>query len=88
MSWEEGAKEKDDQSDKKNEPSSRVIVMKEMAEGNASVGTQWIETHSFPIGAPLGDIIDWASDAKGRIMIERDQAYDDNNNDDNKDPEK
>ncbi len=50
-----------------------VIAVKERASGNESVGTEWVETKSFPKDTPIEKILAWAGDYKGRLMISWDE---------------
>ena len=56
--------------DKKAE---KVIAVKERASGNESVGTEWLETKSFDLNTPVDEILKWAGDNKGRLMISYDE---------------
>lgn len=53
---------------------NRIIATKEKAAGNESVGSMWAETKSFPIDTPVSEIIDWASDADGRLILTIDET--------------
>lgn len=50
-----------------------VIAVKERATGNESVGTEWVETKSFPKGTSVEKILEWAGEYKGRLMISWDE---------------
>lgn len=51
----------------------RVIAVKERAAGNESVGTEWVETKSFPYDTPVYEILEWAGNNEGRLMINYDK---------------
>ena len=54
---------------------STVIALVERCQGNSEVGEMWTETKSFPLTAPLKDVLDWASvRCEGRLMLTLDQA--------------
>ena len=53
---------------------SRVIAIKEMADGNESVGTMWMQTKSFTLNTPIRAILDWASDTPGKLIITVDES--------------
>jgi hypothetical protein len=46
-----------------------VIAVQECASGNESVGTEWLETKSFSKNATLEEVMKWADDRKGRLML-------------------
>ncbi len=56
-----------------------IVVVKECANGNASVGTEWLETKVFEESSTIKEVLDWAnpirpfekkrSNYQGRIMI-------------------
>lgn len=52
---------------------TEVIAVKERASGNESISTEWIETKSFELDTPVGKILEWAGDYKGRLMISYDE---------------
>jgi len=56
--------------DKKPE---KIIAVKERASGNESIGTEWVETKSFDLDTPVEELLKWAGDYKGRLMISYDQ---------------
>lgn len=57
---------------------SRVIATKERSGGNDSVGDMWIETKSFPVLVPILEIMDWADDCSGKLIITIDESSIDN----------
>lgn len=57
---------------------TRVIATKEMASGNESVGSMWNETCSFDSNTPIHEIISWADDCKGKLIITIDESSIDN----------
>jgi len=48
---------------------NEVIAIKERAAGNETVGTIWMETKSFHRNTPICDIVGWAKDAEGKLII-------------------
>lgn len=50
-----------------------VIATKEMANGNESIGSMWIETKSFNKNIAIHHIIEWAKDAGGKLIITIDE---------------
>jgi CheY-specific phosphatase CheX len=52
----------------------KVVALKEMAAGNESVGNMWIESKTFDKDTPIDEVIEWASDCKGRLIITIDEA--------------
>lgn len=50
-----------------------VIAIKEMSAGNESVGNMWLETKQFDKNVSVDDIIKWASDCCGKLIISIDQ---------------
>lgn len=57
-----------------SEDYSRIITSKEKSAGNESVGSMWIETKSFPKETPVKDVIEWGSDADGKLIITIDEG--------------
>jgi len=53
---------------------SRVVAMKQKAEGNESVGTMWTDCKTFDINTPVKEIIEWAGNSKGLLSITVDEA--------------
>jgi hypothetical protein len=51
----------------------RVIATKEKSNGNDSVGDMWIETKSFDKSTEIKDIIEWAKDCSGKLIITIDE---------------
>lgn len=50
----------------------RFVAMQECADGNESVGTEWVEAAGFAAGATLRDVWLWAQGMprhNGRLMI-------------------
>lgn len=52
---------------------TRIVALKEKASGNETVGTNWIETKTFDKSTPISDIVDWAHDCDGRLIIAIDE---------------
>lgn len=52
---------------------NRIIGTKEKSAGNDTVGDMWTETKSFSKDAPISEIIDWAKDCGGRLMLTIDE---------------
>jgi hypothetical protein len=55
----------------------RFIVMAECANGNASVGTEWIEAKVFESHVSIQEVWEWArkqNGGEGRIMITKDST--------------
>lgn len=50
-----------------------VIAIKERSAGNETVGDMWFETKSFDKETPVSDIIKWASDASGKLVLTIDE---------------
>jgi Holliday junction resolvase len=46
-----------------------VVAIKEMSAGNESVGTMWMETKIFLRTEPVENIIKWAKDSGGKLII-------------------
>lgn len=55
----------------------RFIVMHDCAEGNGTVGTQWVEAKTFPPTATLDEVWAWRMSIRGngstRITLEHDE---------------
>jgi len=52
----------------------RIIAIKERSAGNDSVGDMWLETKSFTDLCPIRDIIEWANDCDGKLIITIDES--------------
>lgn len=52
---------------------TRIIALKEITSGNETVGDMWIETKSFPKSTPVHEIIDWARNCSGKLIITIDE---------------
>jgi len=52
---------------------NRIIAIKEKSGGNDSVGDMWIDTKSFDKETPISDIIEWAKNCSGKLIITIDQ---------------
>ncbi len=52
----------------------KVIATKEMSAGNESVGDMWTETKTFDKNSAIADIIDWAKNASGKLIITIDEG--------------
>ena len=52
---------------------SRVIATQEKSAGNAEIGDMWIETKSFPDNTPIRDIMEWAKNCGGKLIITWDE---------------
>lgn len=54
------------------------VAVHERASGNESVGTEWLETRSFPPTATIAEVYVWAWEKRrhldGRLMICADEA--------------
>lgn len=57
----------------------RIIATKEMAAGNESVGSMWNETKTFSPETPIKDIVEWAYDCHGKLIITIDESEADDN---------
>ena len=51
----------------------KVIATKERSKGNDRVGDMWTETKSFDKDTPIQDIIEWAKDCSGKLIITIDE---------------
>lgn len=51
-----------------------VVAIKEKANGNESVGSMWLETKTFPKDATIEEIMEWADDANGKVIITVDES--------------
>jgi hypothetical protein len=52
----------------------RVIATQEKSAGNAEIGDMWIETKSFPDDTPIRDIMEWAGQCGGKLIITWDES--------------
>jgi hypothetical protein len=59
----------------------RFIAIQENSAGNSSVGSEWMETKSFPANAPIEEIWKWANghnpdrpNKKGKLMLQLDES--------------
>lgn len=52
----------------------KVIATKEMSAGNESVGDMWIETASFDKNTKVSEIVEWAKNAGGKLIITIDEG--------------
>ncbi len=49
-----------------------IVAMQECSHGNASIGSEWIETAIFPGDTPVYELLCWADGiehADGRLML-------------------
>ncbi len=53
---------------------TKIIAIKELSVGNETVGDMWIETKSFDISAPVIDIMQWADDCSGKLILTIDES--------------
>lgn len=57
---------------------TRYVVMQELSDGNAEVGSMWISTATFGPETTLNDIFDWVYKLRGhrgRLMVTEDQNH-------------
>lgn len=52
----------------------RIVAIKEKSAGNDTVGDSWLETKSFHINTPVSDIMSWAWDASGKLILTIDES--------------
>ena len=52
----------------------KVIAIKEKSAGNDTVGDMWLETCSFSKDTPISEILYWARDTCGKLIITIDQS--------------
>jgi len=52
---------------------SRIVAIKQMSNDKEAVVDQWHEARSFDAMTPVSEIIDWAKDATGDLIITIDQ---------------
>lgn len=57
-----------------NQQHSRIVAMKQKAEGNSTVGTSWTDCATFDINTPIIEIIEWAGNSLGLLSIAVDQS--------------
>lgn len=53
---------------------SKIIATKEKAAGNDTIGDMWIETKSFDAATPVADIMEWAMDCSGKLILTWDEG--------------
>jgi hypothetical protein len=63
---------------KKFKTYTKIIAIKERSAGNDSVGDMWIETKSFDVATPVKEIMDWANDCSGKLILTIDESSVDN----------
>ena len=51
-----------------------IIASKERTAGNESVGSMWNETKTFPSCTPISEIVDWAKNCDGKLIITIDET--------------
>lgn len=51
----------------------KVVAIKEKSNGNESVGDMWVETKSFHKDSKIEDVIEWAKDCSGKLVITIDE---------------
>lgn len=56
----------------------RVVATKEKSNGNESVGDMWTETKTFSKDTAISEIIDWAKNCGGKLIITIDEPDGDN----------
>lgn len=64
---------------------SSVVAIKQRSAGNAEVGDMWLETKTFPKETPITEIMDWARDCSGKLIITWDEATEETITSDNED---
>ena len=52
----------------------RVVATKEKSAGNSEVGDMWVETKTFDKNCMVHEIISWAGDCTGKLIITIDEA--------------
>jgi hypothetical protein len=53
----------------------KIIAIKERSAGNETVGDMWLETASFDITTPIGDILKWSNETtNSKLIITVDQS--------------
>lgn len=56
----------------------KVIAIKECSAGNEQVGDMWLETGSFDKNTKIKEIIEWAKNCSGKLIITIDETDADN----------
>lgn len=51
-----------------------VVAIKERSAGNETVGTCWLETKTFSKDSQISDIMEWAENSNGKVMITVDES--------------
>jgi len=51
-----------------------IIAIKQKTEGNSTTGTTWFETATFQKDTPIKEIIKWAKDTDGKLIITIDES--------------
>lgn len=51
----------------------RVMAIKERSAGNEMVGDMWLEAKSFDKNTPISEIVEWARDCSGKLIITIDE---------------
>lgn len=51
-----------------------VVAIKERSAGNETVGTCWLETKTFAKDSPISEIMEWAENSNGKVMITIDES--------------
>lgn len=46
-----------------------IVIIKEEANGNESVGTMWLETKIFPRTATIEEVLKWKGARCGKLII-------------------
>ena len=52
----------------------RIIATKERSAGNESVGDMWNDTKTFAPETPISEIIEWAYNCSGKLIITIDET--------------
>lgn len=52
----------------------KVIAVKQMSAGNETVGDMWVETKSFDAETPIKEIVNWARNCRGKLIITIDES--------------
>lgn len=63
---------------KKFKTYTKIIAIKERSAGNDLVGDMWIETKSFDVATPVKEIMYWANDCSGKLILTIDESSVDN----------
>ena len=56
----------------------RIVAIKERSGGNETIGDMWFETKSFSKYSMISEVVEWAKDCSGKLII----AIDENGADD------